>query len=94
MEKDSEYHQKIVSICSSFEESLLGDMNSWQELSEYAQETFKEADKSLKQKHFKLFGLYLKRYSDIWQFAYSHLEPMEYRFFCIEQSEVHGNHIM
>lgn len=94
MEKDSERSQKIVPICNSFEQSFLSGMNSWEELSEYAQDTFKEAEKCLKQKHFKLFGLYLKHYSDIWKFAYANLGTKEYKLFCIEQSEAYGNHVM
>ena len=94
-EFNSEERKKtIANLRKAVTESIAKDDCTWEDLNYLALEAISEADWSIHQKKFRLFGMYLKLYSDIWQYAYSHLKPLEYQYFCLYQVEPSNKYAM
>ena len=70
-----------------------GDCN-WKRLSELALIALQEAKKYLVLKQYRLFEMYLFRYSEIWQYAESHLDVKDYQVFCNSQNMVGSEYVM
>ena len=79
---EEERCRKIAFLRKAASESFARNECGWERLNDLARQAISEAECNLRQKRYRFFGLYLQLYSDIWQYASSHLNPGEYRYFC------------
>ena len=82
-----ERRKAIVFFRKAVVDSLARKNSTWEDLNYLALEVISKAEWSIRHKKYRLFGMYLQLYSDVWQYAYSRLNPIEYQYFCLCQAE-------
>ena len=94
-ESGREERQKAITFLrKAVTDSFARGNSTWEDLNYLALEAISEANWCIRQKKYRLFGMYLQLYSDIWQYAHSHLKPMEYQYFCLCQAEPNCEYVM
>lgn len=81
-----EHRRKLISMFMDVRKMKDWADYSWQELSELAHAAIGRAEWFLGRKNYRVFGLYLRLYTDIWQYACDQLNPEDYQYFCCSQS--------
>lgn len=82
------HYWKTVSLCMDVRKIKDWAGCDWQELSELAHKMIVIAIWYLNKKNYRMFGLYLRLFTDLWQFASDQLSQEDYRYFCCSQSSV------
>ena len=83
-----EYEQKLFSQCLDIMKMKQWSGFNWRDLSELAHDAIFRAWCSLRGKDYRMFGLFLRLYADIWQYASKQLDPQDYQYFCCCQSSI------
>ena len=81
-------------ICRKYAGSITSCGENWRELAVLADQTFDDAIQALEQKRYRLFQIRLTLYSDIWQYASSHLSAKDYQYFCLCQVAPRKEYVM
>lgn len=91
---EEDLEQRMAALRRTVKKSIVRGECGWEKLNDLAQQAFMAAVRALNQKEYRLFGLQLQIYSDIWQYACSHLNGKEYQYFCLYQAAPHKGNAM
>ena len=83
-----EHQRKLISMFMDVRKKKDWAGRGWQELSELAHAAIDRAEWFLSRRNYRVFGLYLRLYTDIWQYACDRLNLEDYRYFCSSQLSV------
>ena len=92
--EEKERQRVIDSINREYEKSLAVHSPTWEQLNRAAAIAMQGVNRNLSHKEYRRCGMWLKLWSDIWQYAYEHLDISDYQRFCQFQCEPAGDRVM